>query len=230
MRILLKLTGELFGTKDNLISLLNTKKVAQEIIELKNKEIELGIVVGGGNIFRGREVGTEKFDKVSADYIGMLATIINGLALQESLKNLGAKAKMLTAIPMSKIGESFTKAKALSYLNKNKIVIFAGGTGNPFFTTDSAAALRSIEVEAEILIKATDVDGIYDSDPKKNPNAKLYKKISYHEVLEKQLRVMDLTAITLCQENSCKIAILNLNKQGNLTKFICGENIGSLVL
>ena len=228
MRILLKLTGELFGTKDNLISLLNTKKVAQEIIELKNKEIELGIVVGGGNIFRGREVGTEKFDKVSADYIGMLATIINGLALQESLKNLGAKAKMLTAIPMPKIGESFTKAKALNYLNKNNIVIFAGGTGNPFFTTDSASALRACEINADYILKATNVNGVYNKDPNLNKDAKMFKTISFEEAIQKNLKIMDSTAFTLCKDNNIPIIVFNI-KYLNKINSILENKIGTLV-
>ena len=228
MRILLKLTGELFGTKDNPISLLNTKKVAQEIIELKNKEIELGIVVGGGNIFRGREVGTEKFDKVSADYIGMLATIINGLALQESLKNLGAKAKILTAIPMPKIGESFTKAKALNYLNKNNIVIFAGGTGNPFFTTDSASALRACEINADYILKATNVNGVYNKDPNLNKDAKMFKTISFEEAIQKNLKIMDSTAFTLCKDNNIPIIVFNI-KYLNKINSILENKIGTLV-
>ncbi len=230
-RILLKLSGEALMGKDAFgINPNAIMQFAKEVAELHVLGVEIAIVIGGGNIFRGIQASSKGITKSSGDQMGMLATVINAIAFRNTLESIGVEALVQTATFMPQFAELFSESKAKKHLEKGRVVIFAGGTGNPFFTTDSAAALRSIEIEAEILIKATDVDGIYDSDPKKNPNAKLYKEISYYEVLEKQLRVMDLTAITLCQENSCKIAILNLNKQGNLTKFICGENIGSLVL
>ncbi|MDD4662210.1 MAG: UMP kinase, partial [Candidatus Pacebacteria bacterium] len=193
-RILLKLTGELFGNGDRAVSLLKSKEIAEKIVKLRNKNIDLAIVIGGGNIFRGREVGAEKFDRAVADNMGMLATIINGLSLQESIEGMGIETRMLTAIEMPKVAEPFYRRKALSHLKKNRIVIFSGGTGNPFFTTDTAAVLRACEINADFILKATDVDGIYDKDPDKHKDAKMYKTISFSDVIQKNLKVMDSTA------------------------------------
>ncbi|MDD2909469.1 MAG: UMP kinase, partial [Candidatus Pacebacteria bacterium] len=201
-RILLKLTGELFGNNDRAISLLESKEIAKKIIKLKKSGIDLAIVIGGGNIFRGREVGAEKFDRAVADNMGMLATIINGLSLQESLEGLGAETRMLTAIEMPKVAEPFYRRRALHHLEKNRIVIFSGGTGNPFFTTDTAAVLRACEINADYILKATNVDGIYDKDPSENKNAKMFKTISFKDVIQKNLKVMDSTAFTLCRDNN----------------------------
>jgi len=226
--ILLKLTGELFGDKDRAISLLAAKEIAEKIITLKKKGINLAIVIGGGNIFRGREVGAEKFDRAVADNMGMLATIINGLALQESLEGMGAETRMLTAVEMPKIAEPFFRRKALSHLKKDRIVIFSGGTGNPFFTTDTAAVLRACEINADYILKATDVDGIYDKDPDKYKEAKKFKTISFQEAIEKNLKVMDSTAFTLCRDNKIPLIVFNL-KHLEKIEDILKNRIGTLV-
>jgi len=226
--ILLKLTGELFGDKNRAISLLAAKEIAEKIITLKKKGINLAIVIGGGNIFRGREVGAEKFDRAVADNMGMLATIINGLALQESLEGMGAETRMLTAIEMPKIAEPFFRRKALSHLKKDRIVIFSGGTGNPFFTTDTAAVLRACEINADYILKATDVDGIYDKDPDNHKEAKKFKTISFQEVIEKNLKVMDSTAFTLCRDNKIPLIVFNL-KHLEKIEDILKNKIGTLV-
>jgi len=226
--ILLKLTGELFGDKDRAISLLAAKEIAEKIITLKKKGINLAVVIGGGNIFRGREVGAEKFDRAVADNMGMLATIINGLALQESLEGMGAETRMLTAIEMPKIAEPFFRRKALSHLKKDRIVIFSGGTGNPFFTTDTAAVLRACEINADYILKATDVDGIYDKDPDNHKEAKKFKTISFQEVIEKNLKVMDSTAFTLCRDNKIPLIVFNL-KHLEKIEDILKNKIGTLV-
>ena len=227
-RILLKLTGELFGNKDRAISLLESKEIAKKIIKLKKIGIDLAIVIGGGNIFRGREVGAEKFDRAVADNMGMLATIINGLSLQESLEGLGAKTRMLTAIEMPKVAEPFYRRRALHHLEKNRIVIFSGGTGNPFFTTDTAAVLRACEINADYILKATDVDGVYDKDPDKYKDAKMYKTISFKEVIEKNLKVMDSTAFTLCRDNCIPLIVFNV-KYLDKIEDILKNKIGTLV-
>ncbi len=226
--ILLKLTGELFGDKNRAISLLAAKEIAEKIITLKKKGINLAIVIGGGNIFRGREVGAERFDRAVADNMGMLATIINGLALQESLEGMGAETRMLTAIEMPKIAEPFFRRKALSHLKKDRIVIFSGGTGNPFFTTDTAAVLRACEINADYILKATDVDGIYDKDPDNHKEAKKFKTISFQEVIEKNLKVMDSTAFTLCRDNKIPLIVFNL-KHLEKIEDILKNKIGTLV-
>ncbi|HOI59828.1 MAG TPA: UMP kinase [Candidatus Pacearchaeota archaeon] len=227
-RILLKLTGELFGNKDRAISLLESKEIAKKIIKLKKIGIDLAIVIGGGNIFRGREVGAEKFDRAVADNMGMLATIINGLSLQESLEGLGAKTRMLTAIEMPKVAEPFYRRRALHHLEKNRIIIFSGGTGNPFFTTDTAAVLRACEINADYILKATDVDGVYDKDPDTNKDAKMYKTISFKEVIEKDLKVMDSTAFTLCRDNNIPLIVFNV-KYLDKIEDILKNKIGTLV-
>jgi len=227
-RILLKLTGELFGNEDRAISLLKSKEIAEKIIKLKKGGIDLAIVIGGGNIFRGREVGAEKFDRAVADNMGMLATIINGLSLQESIEGLGVETRMLTAIEMPKVAEPFYRRRALHHLNKNRIVIFSGGTGNPFFTTDTAAVLRACEINADYILKATDVDGIYDKDPDNNKDAKLYKTISFNETIEKNLKVMDSTAFTLCRDNNIPLIVFNV-KHLDKIEDILKNKIGTLV-
>jgi len=227
-RILLKLTGELFGNNDRAISLLESKEIAKKIIKLKESGIDLAIVIGGGNIFRGREVGAEKFDRAVADNMGMLATIINGLSLQESLEGLGAETRMLTAIEMPKVAEPFYRRRALHHLEKNRIVIFSGGTGNPFFTTDTAAALRACEINADYILKATDVDGIYDKDPSENKDAKMFKTISFEDVIQKNLKVMDSTAFTLCRDNNIPLIVFNVKYLDKIDD-ILKNKIGTLV-
>lgn len=227
-RILLKLTGELFGNNDRAISLLESKEIAKKIIKLKENGIDLAIVIGGGNIFRGREVGAEKFDRAVADNMGMLATIINGLSLQESLEGLGAETRMLTAIEMPKVAEPFYRRRALHHLEKNRIVIFSGGTGNPFFTTDTAAVLRACEINADYILKATDVDGIYDKDPSENKNAKMFKTISFKDVIQKNLKVMDSTAFTLCRDNNIPLIVFNVKYLDKIDD-ILKNKIGTLV-
>lgn len=229
-RILLKLSGEaLMGENKFGIDAKTLSQFADEIADIHKLNIEIGIVVGGGNIFRGIQAGDKGIDKISGDKMGMLATTINAIALRDALEKKDIETHIQTATPMPQIAEHFSVDRARKLLDNKKIVIFAGGTGNPLFTTDSAAALRAIEINADILIKATNVDGIYDSDPKKNPNAVLYKKLSFNDVLDKKLRVMDLTSIILCQENNKKVAVLNLHQKGNLTSFIKGDEIGSIV-
>lgn len=227
-RILLKLTGELFGNNDRAISLLESKEIAKKIIKLKENGIDLAIVIGGGNIFRGREVGAEKFDRAVADNMGMLATIINGLSLQESLEGLGAETRMLTAIEMPKVAEPFYRRRALHHLEKNRIVIFSGGTGNPFFTTDTAAVLRACEIDADYILKATDVDGIYDKDPSENKDAKMFKTISFEDVIQKNLKVMDSTAFTLCRDNNIPLIVFNVKYLDKIDD-ILKNKIGTLV-
>lgn len=227
-RILLKLTGELFGNNDRAISLLESKEIAKKIIKLKKSGIDLAIVIGGGNIFRGREVGAEKFDRAVADNMGMLATIINGLSLQESLEGLGAETRMLTAIEMPKVAEPFYRRRALHHLEKNRIVIFSGGTGNPFFTTDTAAVLRACEINADYILKATDVDGIYDKDPSENKDAKMFKTISFKDVIQKNLKVMDSTAFTLCRDNNIPLIVFNVKYLDKIDD-ILKNKIGTLV-
>lgn len=227
-RILLKLTGELFGNNDRAISLLESKEIAKKIIKLKESGIDLAIVIGGGNIFRGREVGAEKFDRAVADNMGMLATIINGLSLQESLEGLGAETRMLTAIEMPKVAEPFYRRRALHHLEKNRIVIFSGGTGNPFFTTDTAAVLRACEINADYILKATDVDGIYDKDPSENKNAKMFKTISFKDIIQKNLKVMDSTAFTLCRDNNIPLIVFNVKYLDKIDD-ILKNKIGTLV-
>ena len=227
-RILLKLTGDLFGNNERPVSLLKSKEIAKKIIKLKKFGLDPAIVIGGGNIFRGREVGVEKFDRVVADNMGMLATIINGLSLREALEELGAEVRLMTAIEMPKIAEPFCEQKALHHLKKGRIVIFAGGTGNPFFTTDTAAVLRACEINADLILKATDVNGVYDKDPDKFKNAKMYKKISYQEAIEKELKIMDSTAFALCRDNKIPIIVFNLKDLEKIDN-ILKNKLGTIV-
>lgn len=230
-RILLKLSGEsLMGDQEYGINSIVLSKYAGEIKSVKELGVEVGIVIGGGNIYRGIENSSDGIDKVTGDHMGMLATVINALALQSALEHKGMFTRCLTAINMEKIAESFIRRRAIRHLEKGRIVIFAAGTGNPYFTTDTAAALRAIEIEADAILKGTRVDGIYDSDPEKNTGALHFPEISYTDVLKKNLRVMDLTAITLCQENKLPIIVFNMNKPGNLRRVVTGETIGSRVV
>jgi uridylate kinase len=230
-RVLLKIGGESFGKEDGKgVSLSSYIEMAKQITEIKKKnDIGLCIVIGGGNIFRGREIGEEHFDRVAADYMGMLSTIINGLGLEEAFETLGVSARLMSAVPMEKFCESYSKKKAMHHLNKGRIVIFAGGTGNPFFTTDTSAALRACEVDCDLILKATNVDGVYDKDPKKNDDAKLYEKLSFKEALDKNLHVMDLTAFALCLDNKKPIIVFNIKNLKDVSKALKGEKFGTLV-
>ena len=190
---------------------------------------QLAIVIGGGNIYRGVQSEKSGFDRVQGDHMGMLATIINGMALQSALESLDIETRLQTAIRMEQIAEPYIRRRAIRHLEKNRVVIFGGGTGNPYFTTDTAAALRAVEIEADTILKGTRVDGVYSSDPEKNPSAKKYDLVTFDEVIEKKLSIMDLTAFTLCHENNLPIKVFNMNIEGNLTKVCKGENVGTLV-
>ncbi len=229
-RILLKVSGEsLMGERQFGIDPIVLGRFADEIRQVHDAGVEIGIVIGGGNIYRGVENSSDGVDKVTGDHMGMLATIINGLALQSALEHRSVFTRLLSPITMEEIAEPFIRRRAIRHLEKNRVVIFGAGTGNPYFTTDTAAALRAVEIGADAIIKGTRVDGVYDSDPEKNPKAQKYDTVSYQTVLEKDLGVMDLTAITLCKENNMKIIVFNMNRQGNLVRIIAGEHIGTLV-
>jgi uridylate kinase len=229
-RIFLKLSGEsLMGDQEFGIDPTTIKEFANEIADVYNLGVQIGIVIGGGNIFRGIQAAAHGIHKVSGDQMGMLATVINCIAMQNALESIGVPTRLQSAIKMEQIAESVIRRRAVRHLEKNRVVLFGAGTGNPYFTTDTAAALRAIEIEAELLIKGTRVDGIYDADPEKVPTAIKYDRISYREVLDKNLRVMDLTAITLCQENNLPIKVIDFNTKGNLKKLVLGENIGTTV-
>lgn len=229
-RILLKLSGEsLMGEQDFGISAEQLKAYAMEIKEVVDAGVQVGIVIGGGNIFRGLQGAGQGMDRVQADHMGMLATMINGLALQGALEDLGVFTRLQSAIEMDKIAEPFIRRRAIRHLEKNRVVIFGGGTGNPYFTTDTAATLRAIEIDAEVILKGTRVDGIYTADPEKDATATKYDTISYKEVYEKGLNVMDMTAFTLSQENNLPIVVFDMNKPGNLSKVVKGDTIGTLV-
>lgn len=229
-RVFLKLSGEaLMGDLEFGIDPETLKIFAQEIASVYHLGVQIGIVIGGGNIFRGIQAAAHGIHKVSGDQMGMLATVINCIAFQNALEAIGIPTRLQSAIKMEQIAETVIRRRAIRHLEKNRVVLFGAGTGNPYFTTDTAAVLRAIEVEAEVVIKGTRVDGVYDSDPEKNPNAKKFDKISYRDVLEKDLRVMDHTAITLCQENNLPIKVINFNEKGNFKRLVMGEEIGSLV-
>jgi uridylate kinase len=229
-RILLKLSGEsLLGKQPFGIDPDVANFIAGEIKSLSDLNIQIGIVVGGGNIFRGLEADSKGIDRTSADYMGMLATVINSLALQSALELCGIPTRVQTSIEMHEIAEPFIQRRAMRHLEKGRIVIFAGGTGNPYFTTDTAASLRAMEIKADVIMKATKVDGVYDSDPVKNKTAAMFKKISYIDVLTKNLKVMDATAISLCRDNLLPIIVFNLQKKGNIRRAICGQKIGTYV-
>jgi uridylate kinase len=205
------------------------KTFANEVYEVWKTGVQIGIVIGGGNIFRGIEAEAMGITKVSGDYMGMLATVINSMAFQNALESLGVPTRLQTAIKMEQIAEPLIRRKAIRHLEKGRVVIFGAGTGNPYFTTDTAAVLRAIEIEAEVILKGTRVNGVYDADPEKNPNAVMFDNISYDQVIEKNLKVMDQTAFTLCKENSLKIRVFNINQTGNLIKLLSGEEIGTII-
>lgn len=229
-RILLKLSGEaLAGKQGSGISTATIQQIAQDVAEAHKTGVEIGLVIGGGNIYRGVAASAEGMDRASADYMGMLATCINALALQDALEKAGVPTRVQTAIEMAEIAEPYIRRKAIRHLEKGRIVIFGAGTGNPFFTTDTAAALRAMEISADVIMKATKVDGIYDKDPAKHPDAIKFDKISYIDVLNRGLQVMDSTAISLCMDNKLPILTFNLSTPGNILKAVQGETIGTLV-
>lgn len=229
-RILLKLSGEsLMGNQGYGIDPERLNDYAQQIKQIADLGIQIGIVIGGGNIFRGLSGAQKGFDRVKGDQMGMLATVINSLALSSALEAIGQKVRVLTSVRMEPIGDFYNKPKALRLFEKGNVVILAGGTGNPYFTTDTASALRAIEIEADVMFKGTRVDGIYTADPEKDPNATKFTSITYDEVLQRGLKVMDLTAITMCKENNMPIYVFNMDIVGNLMKVIQGEPIGTLV-
>ena len=229
-RILLKLSGEaLMGDKQFGIDNARIMQYAQEIKAVWEAGVEVAIVIGGGNIFRGVQAEQGGMERTQGDYMGMLATMINSMALQSALESAHVPTRLQSAIEMKQICEPFIKRRAVRHLEKNRVVIFGAGTGNPFFTTDTAASLRAIEVEADVVLKGTRVDGIYTADPEKDPNATKYETVTFNEVYEKGLNVMDMTAFTLCNENKLPIIIFDMNKEGNLLKLVSGENIGTKV-
>ena len=229
-RVVLKLSGEaLAGRLGYGIDYDVTESIAKQIKEVKNLGVQVAIVIGGGNIFRGASGNKKGIDRVSADYMGMLATVINGLALQDALEKKGVFTRVLTAIEMQKLAEPYIRRRAIRHLEKGRAIIFVGGTGNPYFTTDTTAALRAIEIGAEVILKATKVDGVYSSDPFKNKNAKRFDALRYIDVLKKGIKVMDATAISLCMDNKLPIIVFNLFKQGNIKRVITGERIGTVV-
>ncbi|MFH1905437.1 MAG: UMP kinase [bacterium] len=229
-RILLKLSGEaLKGRREFGIDFEETALIAEQINEIQALGVEIAVVIGGGNIFRGVPASKNGIDRVTADYMGMIATMINALALQGALENIGVITRVQTAIEMQKLAEPYIRRKAVRHLEKGRVVIFAGGTGNPYFSTDTAAALRAVEIEAEIVLKATKVDGVYSSDPLTNKKAKRFSSIDYLEVITKRLKVMDSTAISLCMDNNLPIVVFNMAQKGNIRKVIMGENIGTFV-
>lgn len=229
-RILLKLSGEaLLGKQSSGVDPEVANFIAEEIKSIADLNVQICIVVGGGNIFRGLEASSKGMDRTSADYMGMLATVINSLALQSALEMRGIPTRVQSSIEMREIAEPFIQRRAVRHLEKGRIVIFAGGTGNPYFTTDTAASLRAMEVNADVIMKATKVDGVYDCDPVKNKGAVMYKKISYIDVLTNNLKVMDATAISLCRDNKLPIIVFNMQKKNNIRRAICGEQIGTYV-
>lgn len=229
-RVLLKLSGEsLMGGDSYGINSSVVGSYAEQIKSAADSGVQIGIVIGGGNIFRGISGVGRGFDRVKGDQMGMLATVINSLALQSALESIGAKARVLTSINMAPVGEIYSKTKALELLEAGFVVLVAGGTGNPFFTTDTASALRGIEIEAEVLLKGTRVDGIYTADPEKDPNAVKFNRILFSEVIEKRLKVMDLTAFTMCMENNLSIVVFDMDTAGNLAKVLSGNEIGTVV-
>ena len=229
-RILLKLSGEaLLGERQYGIDPVRINQYAKEIESIIKLGVEVAIVIGGGNIFRGVSAASNGMDRVQADYMGMLATVINGLALQSALEEIKIQTRLQTAIKIEAVAEAYIKRKAVRHLEKGRVVIFGGGTGNPFFTTDSAAVLRAIEINADVILKGTRVDGIFDSDPEQNINATMFDDISFDTVLDKNLKIMDSTAFTLSKENNLPIVVFNMNKKGNLKEILSGKKIGTKV-
>ena len=227
-RVLIKVSGEALAGEEKFgINGDELEKVARQIKEIKEAGVDVGVVVGGGNFFRGRTSG--KIDKPSADYMGMLATVMNGLALQDALLSISCKAKLMTAIEIRDMAEGYARRKALDYLSEGNVVIFGGGTGSPFFTTDTTAALRAAEIGADVLLLAKSIDAVYSDDPAKNPNAERFEELTYMDIIERDLKVMDLTAATLCKDTNTKIYVFALAEEGNLMKVINGENVGTLI-
>ena len=229
-RILLKLSGEVIAGKKGFgIDYQKATELALEIKSLHEMNIDIGLIIGAGNIFRGMQAASKGMERVSGDYLGMLATIMNAITIQDALEKINVETRTLSAITVSQISEPYIRRRALRHLDKKRVVIVAGGTGNPYFTTDTAAALRATELKAEVLIKGTKVDGVYDKDPVLNSDAKKFKKLSYSDVISKNLRVMDLTAITLCKENNLPVQVFDINKFGNLRKLVLGKDIGTII-
>lgn len=229
-RALLKISGQILGEKDKIFSKEIFYSICEEIANVfKNLGVEIAIVVGGGNILRGSESEKIGIDRVTGDYMGMLATCINSLAMQNILEKMGVPTRVLSAIEMNQIAEPYIRRRAIRHLEKKRVVIFASGTGNPYFSTDTAAALRAIEIEADIFLKGTKVDGVYSEDPLKNPDAKFYEEIGYDEILKKDLKILDASAIALCKENNLPIIVFNFTKRGNLEGIFKGEKIGTIV-
>jgi uridylate kinase len=229
-RILLKLSGEsLMGDQGNGIDPTRLNDYAEQISEITKMGVQTGIVIGGGNIFRGLSGASKGFDRYKGDQMGMLATVINALALASALNSLGTKARVLTAIRMEPVGEFYSKPKAIEALNNGEVVILAAGTGNPYFTTDTGSSLRGIEIEADVMLKGTRVDGVYTADPEKDPNAVKFDTITFDEIYDKGLKIMDLTATTMCKENNLPVMVFNMDVKGNLKKVLLGEKIGTLI-
>jgi uridylate kinase len=229
-RVILKVTGEALGGEEKYgIDAKTVKAFAEEIKEVKALGCEMALVIGGGNIFRGAQLSEGGMERATADYMGMLATVINSLALQDALEKIGVSTRVMSAIEMRQVAEPYIRRRATRHLEKGRVVIFAGGTGNPYFTTDTTASLRAMEIGAEVILKATKVPGVYDADPMKNREAKMYGRLSYIEVLNKKLKVMDSTAISLCMDNHLPIVVFNLMEKGNIKRVVCGEEIGTLV-
>ncbi len=229
-RVLLKLSGEaLMGSQSSGVDPVMASRIAEEIAEIHSIGVQVAATVGGGNIIRGISVSAAGMDRVSGDYMGMLATVINALALQNALEKIGVFTRVQSAIEMKEVAEPFIRRRAIRHLEKGRVVIFAAGTGNPYFSTDTAAALRAMEIGAEVILKATKVDGIYDADPVLNPSAQLLEELTYLEILDKGLRVMDTTAVTLCMENQLPIVVFNLLRRGNIKEAVLGSHVGSII-
>ena len=229
-RVLLKLSGEVLAGEEGFgIDPAKATQLAGEVKSIHDLGIDIGLVIGAGNIFRGMQAAAKGMQRVTGDYLGMLATIMNAICVQDALENLGSVTRTLSAITVAQIAEPYIRRRAIRHLEKGRIVVMAGGTGNPYFTTDTAAALRATELGAEVLIKGTKVDGVYDKDPVVHSDAVKYERVSYAEAIQKELRIMDMTAISLCKENSLPIKVFNINRSGDLKKLILGEPIGTLV-
>jgi len=230
-RVLLKLSGEAFANEDIGFGVDSSiiENIAQEILDSLNQNIQIAIVVGGGNFFRGIQESAKNMEQANADYMGMLATVINAVALKDSLDRIGVQTRVQSAITMTSVAEPYIRLRAIRHLEKGRVVIFAAGTGNPYFTTDTAASLRAAEIDAEVMLKSTRVDGVYNKDPEIDNDAKIYAYLSYSDVINKKLEIMDLTAITLCEENSMPIRVFNGTVKGNITKALTGESIGTYI-
>jgi uridylate kinase len=229
-RILLKLSGEaLGGDGDCGIDFEVVRRVASQVKRVYDLDVEVALVVGGGNIFRGQAIAERGFDRTTGDYMGMLGTVINALALQDALEKLGLPARTMSAIQMNQVAEPYIRRRAVRHLEKGRVVLLAGGNGNPYFTTDTTAALRAVELEAEVLMKATKVDGVYTADPYRDPTATKFQRLDYMEVLNRGIEVMDNTALTLCMDNGVPIVVFDLLKEGNMERVVCGDQIGTLV-